>query len=74
MLILSRKSKESVVVGRTDGSDRMLTVTVLEISGGRVRLGFEGDAGVPVHRSEVWERMHANGEPDNSTRGPQAPV
>lgn len=74
MLILSRKSRESVVVGRADGSERMLTVTVLDISGGRVRLGFEGDADVPVHRSEVWERMHAVGAPDNATRGPPAPV
>jgi carbon storage regulator CsrA len=74
MLVLSRKSRESVVVGRVDGTERMLTVTVLDISGGRVRLGFEGDPGVPVHRSEVWERMRASGQPDDSTRGPPAPV
>ncbi len=74
MLVLSRKSQESVVVGRADGSDRVLTVTVLEISGGRVRLGFDGDPGVPVHRSEVWEKMRASGQPDDSTRGPPAPI
>jgi carbon storage regulator CsrA len=74
MLVLSRKSRESVVVGRADGSERMLTVTVLDISGGRVRLGFESDLDVPVHRSEVWERMYVSGQPDDSTRGPPAPI
>lgn len=59
MLVLSRKSRESVVVGRAESTERMLTVTVLEISGDRVRLGFEGGADIPVHRSEVWERIRA---------------
>jgi carbon storage regulator CsrA len=57
MLVLSRKSKESVVVGGTDGI--ALKITVLEINGGRVRLGFEAAADIPVHRLEVWERIHA---------------
>jgi carbon storage regulator len=61
MLVLSRKAEESVVVGGADGFHRLLKVTVLEIKGGRVRLGFEVDADVPVHRSEVWERIHGNG-------------
>ncbi len=61
MLVLSRRSREAVVVGGADGFHRMLKVTVLEITGARVRLGFEADADVPVHRSEVWERIHGNG-------------
>jgi carbon storage regulator CsrA len=72
MLILSRKSRESVIVARADGSEPLLTVTVLEIGPGRVRLGFEGDPDVPVHRSEVWAKIRTNGEPDISTRGPPA--
>ncbi len=44
MLVLSRKQMESVVVGSSSGFERMLKVTVLEIHGGRVRLGFEDDA------------------------------
>jgi carbon storage regulator len=59
MLILSRKNRESVVVGGTDGSEPTLKVTVLAIRGGTVRLGFDGNANVPVHRSEVWERIRA---------------
>jgi carbon storage regulator CsrA len=34
-------------------------VTVVDIRGSHVRLGFEVDADVPVHRSEVWERINA---------------
>jgi carbon storage regulator CsrA len=41
---------------------RTLKVTVLEIRDGKVRLGFEGDKEIPVHRLEVWERIRA-GEP-----------
>jgi carbon storage regulator len=72
MLVLTRKNQESVVVGGSVGFERMLKVTVLEIERGKVRLGFEIDAGVPVHRSEVWERIRAGGQPDGPTvvRGP----
>jgi carbon storage regulator CsrA len=73
MLILSRKSQESVVIGGSDGFHRLLKVTVLEISSGRVRLGFDVDADVPVHRAEVWERIHANGR-DRLTEDSAAPV
>ena len=59
MLVLSRRNRESVVVGGTSAIDRKLVVTVLEIRGGKVRLGFDGPAEVPVHRLEVWERIHA---------------
>jgi len=57
MLVLSRKSRESVVVGGRGRFEPTLKVTVLEIKNGSVRLGFEADASVPVHRAEVWERI-----------------
>jgi carbon storage regulator len=59
MLVLSRKSQESVVVGGSGAFDCKLIVTVLEIRGGKVRLGFDVPVEVPVHRLEVWERIHA---------------
>jgi carbon storage regulator len=69
MLVLTRKSMESVVVGAAGRFERLLKVTVLEIKNGKVRLGFEADASVPVHRSEVWERIRdsngASGSLDN---------
>jgi carbon storage regulator CsrA len=74
MLVLSRKSQESVVVGGSGGFEHLLKVTVLEIRGGRVRLGFEVDATVPVHRWEVWERSRASGPPAPPTGGPAEPV
>jgi carbon storage regulator CsrA len=69
MLVLSRKRQESVVVGGTDGFAQLLKVTVIEIRGGTVRLGFEIDAGVPVHREEVWARIHAPHQPLSPTAG-----
>jgi len=74
MLILSRKSQESVVVGGSEGFQRMLKVTVLEIRGTSVRLGFEIDAQVPVHRLEVWERIRAGGLPDGPVGDRASPV
>ena len=58
MLVLSRKANESVMVGGNDRCERQIKVTVLEIEGNRVRLGFEADNDVPVHRFEVWERIN----------------
>ena len=74
MLVLTRKSQESVVVGRLDSNEPMLTVTVLDVNGGKVRLGFEGDSDVPIHRFEVWERIRASGGRDGPTDGHVAPV
>ena len=63
MLVLTRKSQEAVVVGRRNSNERFLKVTVLDIRGGRVKLGFEVDPDVPVHRWEVWERILTSGPP-----------
>jgi carbon storage regulator CsrA len=74
MLVLSRKTLESVVVGGPEGGEPLLKVTVLEISHGKVRLGFEAEATIPVHRWEVWERIHATGQPESPAGDPAAPV
>ena len=69
MLILSRKSCESVVVGDPIGRPgQMLKVTVLEIGTGNVRLGFEAPADIPVHRWEVWHRIRASVQRARATR------
>ena len=70
MLVLSRKSSESVVIGGSGGFHRLLKVTVLGINGTNVKLGFEVDADVPVHRLEVWERLNGSG----AAEGPAAPL
>ena len=75
MLVLSRKTQESVVLGGADRFERLVKVTVLEIKGGKVRLGFEAEADVPVHRWEVWERLRAaSGRLDSPLGDPAAPV
>ncbi len=74
MLVLSRKKLESVVVGGAAGFERLLKVTVLELKGNSVRLGFEVDSSVPVHRWEVWEKIRAEGQPDSPMEDPAAPA
>lgn len=47
MLVLSRRSNESIVIGGE------IVVTVLEIKGDQVRLGIRAPRSVTVHREEV---------------------
>ena len=48
MLVLTRGLKQQIVIG-----DRSVTVTVLEVKGGRVRLGIEAPEDVKVRRMEL---------------------
>ncbi len=74
MLVLTRKTQQSVVVGGSDSFQRALKVTVLEIRGEKVKLGFDVDPDVPVHRQEVWERIFGNGQSRGSNHVAGAPV
>ena len=56
MLVLSRKLNECIVIGDD------ITITVVEIRGDRVRLGFDAPKEVPVHRSEVYEAIRRSGK------------
>ena len=69
MLVLSRRPEEAVVIGGSAAFERVLKVTVLEIKGSQVRLGFDVDADIPVHRWEVWERILASARADDPTAG-----
>ncbi len=51
MLVLCRQLDETIVIG-----DR-IEVTVVEISGGKVRLGITAPPEIRVHRKEVWEQI-----------------
>ena len=73
MLVLSRKNYESVVVGRDVGFEGTVKITVLEIGQGSVRLGFEANKDVPVHRAEVWERIRVNGRAERPVETSVAP-
>jgi carbon storage regulator len=54
MLCLSRKRNEKVII------DNKITVTVLDIQGERVRLGFEGPKEIPIHREEIQKIINDN--------------
>lgn len=61
MLVLSRKKGETIVIGQG------VTVTVLALKGGAVRLGVEAPDGVIVDRAEVSKRrQNGDGESDAS--------
>lgn len=51
MLVLSRKCRESIVVADN------ITITVLAVQGGRVKLGFVAPSEAPIHRAEVYEKI-----------------
>jgi carbon storage regulator len=53
MLILTRRPGESVRIGDD------ITVTVLGVKGGQLRLGFTAPEHVSVHREEVFKRIRA---------------
>lgn len=48
-----------MVVSVTRGFEQLLKVTVLEIRGDSVKLAFEANEEIPIHREEVWERIRA---------------
>ena len=56
MLVPSRKEGQRIMIGHD------IQVTVLEVRGHRVKLGFECPMEVPIHRQEVSERI-AQGSP-----------
>jgi carbon storage regulator CsrA len=59
MLVLTRKKSQTIVIGDPGGCESLLVITVLEIAGGRVRIGFTTASGVPIHRGEKCNRAVA---------------
>jgi carbon storage regulator len=56
MLILSRKSGESIVI------DGRIHVKILRVDGEVVKIGIEAPTSVPVHRQEVYEEIQRNNQ------------
>lgn len=52
MLVLSRKKSEKIVLG-----DGIITLTVVEIRGDKVRIGIDAPKDISVHRHEVYEAI-----------------
>lgn len=56
MLVLTRKEDEGIVI------DGRITVTVVEIRGGKVKLGVTAPKEVSVHRQEVQALVDSHKE------------
>ena len=63
MLILSRKMGESIHVGDS------VTITVLGVARGQVKLGIEAPRELAVHREEIYRRIQ-----DEKSRGESTKV
>jgi carbon storage regulator len=51
MLVLTRKLGEGIVIGDD------ITITVVELKGGNVRIGIKAPRSKKVHRQEVYDRI-----------------
>jgi carbon storage regulator len=56
MLILSRKSGESIVI------DGRIHVKIVRVEGDVVKMGIEAPPEVPVHRKEVYEEIQRSNQ------------
>lgn len=62
MLVLARKKRESIVIGKD------IKLVVVEIRGDKVRLGIAAPRDIEVHRAECVEAIKRNGGADGRRR------
>jgi carbon storage regulator len=56
MLILSRKSGESLVI------DGRILIKVVRVEGDAVKIGIEAPSDIPVHRQEIYEEIQRSNQ------------
>ena len=56
MLILTRKSGESLMIGED------ISVTVLGVKGNQVRIGINAPKDITVHREEIFDKIQEDTE------------
>jgi len=65
MLVLTRKSKQSIMIGDD------IEITVLKVERDQVRIGIAAPHSVPVHRREVYDNIQKteSDDPPSDTEG-----
>lgn len=66
MLILSRRTDESIVIGDE------VTITILSVKGKQVRIGITAPPDVSVHREEIYQRIQSGEPVEEATKPPEA--
>jgi carbon storage regulator len=61
MLVLTRKTNESIVIGED------IVLTVIQISRDKVRLGVKAPKEVSVHRREIYEAFKRGEAPKETS-------
>lgn len=56
MLVLSRKTSESVVI------DGRIIVKIIRVDGEIVKLGVEAPADIPIYRQEIYEEIQRSNQ------------
>lgn len=60
MLVLARKRGEKILIN--GGSENgWVTITVIETTSERCKIGVEAGRDIPVHRQEVWIKIQEEG-------------
>jgi carbon storage regulator len=66
MLVLTRKSNQSIMIGDN------IEVSVLSVMGDKVRIGIQAPQDIPVFRTEIYLEIHRD-EIDSAVDGASAP-
>jgi carbon storage regulator len=62
MLVLTRKSNQSIMIGDD------IEVSVLAIMGEKVRIGIEAPRSIPVFRKEVYLEIRQDSSPEDAVQ------
>ncbi|MCS7204280.1 MAG: carbon storage regulator CsrA [Leptospiraceae bacterium] len=61
MLILTRKTNQSIMIGDE------IEIVIVEVRGDQVKLGIKAPKNIPVHRSEVYKEIQEQNKKASSS-------
>lgn len=60
MLVLTRREGETIMIGDVDQPEKAaISISIVEVDGGKISLGIEAPAHVAIHRLEIWRQIVA---------------